>query len=108
MPEPIPSERTYKWLRESIQHRVENDWLDVRWLALLADALGVNIVVCEPAGVNNQLRVYAAGGVQGIFLYEYKKARTDEGGTTGCTCCIVVVRNHLQLGPGPGREREDN
>ncbi|CAN0301813.1 unnamed protein product [Pylaiella littoralis] len=74
-----PSERTADWVDKTVKKRVEEDWLDVTWLGLLADNLGVNIVLWEPSGIDRLLRIYSAGGSKGLFLYD-KKDRMDEEG----------------------------
>ncbi|CAN0322659.1 unnamed protein product, partial [Pylaiella littoralis] len=81
MDEPQSSDkRTCKWLHDRVLQRVQQDWCDVTWFALLADSLGINIAVWEPAGVNRDLQIYqATDNMKGLFLYD-KKDRMDEEG----------------------------
>ncbi|CAN0400827.1 unnamed protein product, partial [Pylaiella littoralis] len=79
MDEPQSSDKR-TWLHDRVLQRVQQDWCDVTWFALLADSLGINIAVWEPAGVNRDLQIYQAiDNMKGLFLYD-KKDRMDEEG----------------------------
>ena len=75
----VPEPRTYNGLIERVCERVEQDWLDVTWFAILANSLRVNIALWEPSGQGEKLQLYSAGGMAGLFLYS-KRFRHDEEG----------------------------
>lgn len=77
--EPAGEKRTCGWFRDCAQQRVSHDVLDVTWLALIAEGLGVNIMVWEPSGVDQEVQPYEVGSVKGLFMCG-KKDKIDEAG----------------------------
>ncbi|CAN0191841.1 unnamed protein product [Ectocarpus sp. 12 AP-2014] len=67
------------WFEARVNEKIEKEWLDVSWLAFIADLYEVNIAVWEPTGSGENVQLYSAASARGLFLFD-KAQKMDEAG----------------------------